>query len=177
MGTVLFTSIRTLERAENIKAVWDAYDGDKEFCRSCDMGGLDLDKYDLQVADDFPRGRTVKKFIMIAHGMGAGKTYGLNQPHPYYSNPDAITYITVSSKAIIPTAMSYSGLPESKILPLGMPRTDVYFKLKKEKLPYRMHLYAPTFRGWKWWKPDWDEISRHLPQGDKFVAKPHMVTG
>ena len=29
--TVGFAAIRPLERAENIKAVWDAYHGDKEF--------------------------------------------------------------------------------------------------------------------------------------------------
>ena len=28
--TVAFASLRTLERAENLKSLWDAYDGDKE---------------------------------------------------------------------------------------------------------------------------------------------------
>ena len=31
MGHVLFTSSRPLERAENLKAVWDAYDGEKAY--------------------------------------------------------------------------------------------------------------------------------------------------
>ena len=32
--TVLFTSVRPLKRAENIKAVYDKYQGKKEFVRS-----------------------------------------------------------------------------------------------------------------------------------------------
>ena len=38
VGKVIFTSNRPLERAENLKAVWDAYDGEKAYSQMLDGG-------------------------------------------------------------------------------------------------------------------------------------------
>lgn len=54
MSCVLFTSNRELNRAENLKAVYDAYDGEKRFARFCDVHDLHSGRYSLQVSDELP---------------------------------------------------------------------------------------------------------------------------
>lgn len=168
---VLFTSNRPLERAENLKAVYDAYDGDKEFRKFRDV--KDYRAYDLQVTDELPV-RACEKCLFIWHGMGIAKTYGLDQPHPYYSNPKLITYAIASSKDIIPNVAKMLGISQSQVIPTGMPRTDAYFKIEKSKTHCNNYLYAPTFRGGNW-LPDWGRI-QILPN-EHLMIKPHMVTG
>ena len=174
MGTVIFVSNRPLDRAENLKAVWDAYDGEKEFS-NFPVKDLHSGKYSLMVADELPND-SPGKCIFIGHGMGAGKLFGLNQPRPYFHNPKAITYAIASSEDMIPIVAGYCGISKDMVIPLGMPRTDDYFTNEKQKNENRVHLYAPTFRAGNW-KPDWRVISRTLPKGEKLIAKPHMVTG
>lgn len=53
MSLVLFASNRPLDRAENIKAAYEAYDGEKIFIqRTASFKNVDLNKYDLMVTDD-----------------------------------------------------------------------------------------------------------------------------
>ena len=172
MSCVLFTSNRQLNRAENLKAVYDAYDGEKRFARFCDVHDLHSGRYSLQVSDELPVD-TVGKCLFIWHGMGACKTYGLDQPHPYFKNPSLVTYAIASSKDIVPIAAKLIGISESQIIPTGMPRTDAYFKAEMIATEPRKFLYAPTFRGGDW-KPNWNKL--HMRDGDELVVKPHMLT-
>lgn len=175
---ILFTSNRKLARAENIKAVYDAYEGEKRFVKmeyNRPIPDLHSGKYALQVTDELP-GDTPGKCIFIGHGMGAGKTYGLDQPYPYFRRPDLLTYVIASSEEMVPVIARQCGISREQVIPLGMPRTDAYFYNRKYERPFKSHLYAPTFRPGHWW-PDWNELRRHMPAGHKMLVKPHMVTG
>lgn len=177
MGIVLFTSDRPLERAENLKAVYDAYDGEKEFFHTNPWGAqpdYSTGKYSLLVADELVNDAP-EKCIFIGHGMGAGKSYGLDQPNAYFHSPHLITYASASSEDMIPIVAKQCGISESQVIPLGMPRTDAYFKVEPHT-PTKYHLYAPTFRAGAW-HPDFEKIHRLMPEGHTLMVKPHMVTG
>lgn len=174
----MFTSLRPLDRAENIRSVFDAYDGEKEFIqrkRWEKLPDFGSGIYSLLVADELPD-VTPGKCIFIGHGMGACKTYGLDQPHPYFRRPDLLTYAIASSADMVPIVARQCGITEEQVIPLGMPRTDAYFGHEKARRKYRYHLYAPTFRPGKWW-PEWSVMQKHMPKGHKLMVKPHMVTG
>lgn len=177
MGIVLFTSNNSLERAENLRAVYEAYEGDKEYFHTNPWGAqpdFSSGKYSLRVADELPYD-SPGKCLFIGHGMGAGKTYGLDQPKPYFRRPDLVTYAIASSEDMIPLVAKMIGISPSQVIPLGMPRTDAYFTEGKSA-GSRHHLYAPTFRGGNWF-PDFDAIHYGIPEGHKLMVKPHMVTG
>ena len=171
---VLFTSLRPLDRAENIKAVYDAYDGEKQFVqrkRWEQIEDLHSGKYRLLVADELP-GDTPGKCLFIGHGMGAIKTYGLDMPRPFFEHPEYVTYAIASSRDMIPIVANQIGISESQVIPLGMPRTDAYFG----EVTYEDHLYAPTFRPGGW-MPDLNLMWRLMPNGMKLTVKLHPVTG
>lgn len=180
--TVLFTSQRPLERAENIKAVWDAYDGDKVFAHMAPR--LDLSKsipdlhsgrYSLQVTDELPSD-TVGKCLFIGHGMGAGKTYGLDQPRPYHTRPELITCAIASSEELVRHVAKQLGISESQVMPVGFPRTDAYFGKERKKTSKKNYLYAPTFRNYADWIPDFWKIDISLSNDEEFIVKRHMFT-
>lgn len=189
MGKVLFTSRRQLGRCENITAVFNAYQGDKEFIQE-NWGKpnpkIYSDEFTVMVADDFVP-YSPGKLIMLTHGASGGKSYGLQQPFPYHSAQQAklIDYVVSTSKDTIQIEAQQHGVSAEKVLPLGMPRMDVYFGKKKgdggtEYADKRMYLYAPTFR--KPFEPrmpevDWKFIDQTLSDDEIFVVKPHMVTG
>ena len=175
---VLFTSARPLERAENIKAVYDAYDGEKQYIQrkwGSPIPGIHSGRYKVMVADEL-MDVSPGKYIFIGHGMGACKTYGLDMPHPYFHRPDLLTYLIASSEYMVPIVAKQSGVSREQVIPLGMPRTDAYFRLMKKDIPYRNHLYVPTFRGGTW-LPDLNKIQRYMPDDNRFIVKMHMVTG
>ena len=86
---ILFTSTRPLERAENLKTVYDAYTGEKEYCQM-DIWRrhekLLADKYALVVADEVPRD-SAAPVLLIMHGILGNKLDGLDQTYPYI-HPD-----------------------------------------------------------------------------------------
>ncbi|MDO5131441.1 MAG: CDP-glycerol glycerophosphotransferase family protein [Eubacteriales bacterium] len=188
MSKVLFTSRRPLGRCENITAVYDAYDGEKDFILEnwrnpsprIFSGG-----YSLMVADEFCPWSPGKS-ILIGHGISGGKSYGLLQPNPYHTAKNArlIDYVVCTSEATISLEAMQSGVPDSRVLPLGMPRTDAYFGKKKGDggtflAGKRAYLFAPTFRNPH--EPpmpeyDWKLIDSMLTDDEVFVVKPHMVT-
>lgn len=177
MSGVLFTSVRPLERAENLKAVFDVYDGEKAFIQRKDgesIPGIHSGRYTVVVADGLIE-ESPGKYIWIGHGMGAGKKIGLHHPSCVFKGSKLITYAIASSEEMVPFVASFCGISKSKVVPLGMPRTDAYFKAKQAPHDGKVHLYAPTFRG-GFWAPDFNKIWRMLPPGDKFIYKPHMVT-
>ena len=188
MGKVLFTSRRPLGRCENITAVYDAYDGEKEFIQE-NWGHPDRriysDEFSVMVADDFVP-YSPGKLIMLTHGASGGKSYGLRQPFAYHNVQQAklIDYVVSTSKDTMALEAEQHGVPIEKVLPLGMPRMDAYFDKKRGDgglglTDKRVYFYAPTFR--KLFEPslsalDWWYIDDQLSDDEIFIVKRHMVT-
>lgn len=189
MKPVLFASTKPLERAENIRALYEAFDGPKEHiqvngCRR--HPAIRSGAFSLMVIDEFPT-ETPGKCIMIWHAIQGGKYIGLDQPYPYYSPSHAklMDFIVTSGHGAVEMFARCSGLPEEKILPLGLPRTDAYIGKHKgdgqtvlaEK---RSYLYVPTFRtndetpfpeiDWKW-------LDENLQENELLAVKAHTMTG
>ena len=185
---ILFASLRPLSRAENIRAVYEAYKWEKDFVMLNDRRtapALTAANYDVLVTDEFPS-EARGKVIMICHGISGGKLYGLDRPgFMTRSESELITYIVCAGTGTIPIVAKQAGVDPSKVLPLGMPRTDAYFGAKKgdgrsELAGKRAYLYVPTFRGRRdppLTKIDWDYIDDHLTNDEVFAIKPHMITG
>ena len=182
---VLFVSFRPLERAENIRAIYEAYQGEKVHVLSTApeyLHEVHSGRYDLMVTDDFPK-ETPGKCIMIWHGIQGGKYIGLQQPIPFYSREDAdkMTYIISAGTGMTDVWNRCTGVDVGRILPFGLPRTDAYIGKRKgdghtflaEK---RSYLYVPTFR--EHGEPpipglDWEYIDRELSDDELFVIKAH----
>lgn len=183
---VIFASLRPLERAENIKAVWDAYDGEKIFARANTKAGQEIIKNveaDCVVTDEYIS-QSASPIIMIFHGIAGGKTYGLDQPRPYHykENVENYLYFITSSEQMVDFVAKQCGAPKEKVLPLGLPRTDLYFKdLKRDPkfLPEgkTVYLYCPTFKTLTEKKTDWHKIDSMLNENEIFVIKNHMIEG
>ena len=189
MKPALFTSNRELIRAENITALFDWYDGDKQFIRTYPRrqdDRLSSTKYSIRICDEFISS-SPGKAIMIGHGLAGAKTFGLDQPFPYHAKSRArlLTWVITTSEEMIPITARQSGVPESRVLPLGMPRTDLYFGRKKGDggTPFankRVYLYVPTFRNRNEGKLpniDWRKLDSMLTDDEVFIVKAHMVTG
>lgn len=183
---VLFAGTRPYGRAENISALYDAYQGEKKF-----LGIYDYDEYlkinpknyDLLVIDDFPN-RFCNKCIMIWHGIQGGKYIGYDQSKPYVKQSDLnkINYVISAGHGAIPMWSSCTKLPFDKILPLGMPRTDIFVgKIKGDGCTLlahkRAYLYVPTFREPtepKAFQLDYEWLDSQLKDDELFVVKAHM---
>lgn len=196
MQEVLFCSSRPLERAENVKAAWDAYDGGKRFAQirpdgTCpEAEAAEETGRRVIVTDEFlktVRGKDKCKVIMVEHGLYGGKLYGLDQKVRYYTPAQTaqIDYFAVSSEASIRDLARCAGIPEERCIPLGMPRTDSYIgKRKGDGGTFlsgfrRAYLFAPTLRaGWEPKAPriDWGEVDGMLEDGEVLAVKRHMVT-
>ena len=185
---VLFTSDRPLIRAENIKAVYDAFDGEKEFINTDPWHynpEVASKKYKLRVTDEFINS-SPGKAIMIGHGICGGKYFGLDQPYPYFRKENAhlLNCVISTSEKTRSLVAKQSGVKIEKVLPLGMPRTDAYFGKKKGDgktfiAKKRSYLYAPTFRNW--YEPklpsiNWDLIDQILTDDEMFIVKSHMIS-
>ena len=186
---VLFASSRPLERAENIRAVYNAYDGDKAFTRLSPWRRspeIRSGKYNLLVADEFPA-ESPGRAILLGHGITGGKVSGLDQRYPYISWTDTIllTYAVTTSEEMRVISARQCGIPIERALPLGMPRTDAYFGKKKGDGGTvlggrRAYLFAPTYRAREdppYPEIDWDLLDRLLLDGEVLAVKPHMLTG
>ena len=188
MKPVLFASVKPLERAENLKALYDAYDGEKRFVKMDPWRRhpeIRSGKYELMVMDEFPT-ESPGKIILLGHGIEGGKTDGLDMPRAYYRKNEAslLTYVITTSEARVQQAAKKCGVNESIVLPYGMPRTDAYIGKKKgdggtELALYRSYLYAPTYRS----KEDpplpdiaWGWLDEQLHDDELLVVKPHMMT-
>lgn len=183
--TVYFTSMRPLYRAENIRAVYDAYDGDKEFVqmdasRSLFVKGVVVtDEYLSHAGKD-------TSVIMIGHGIPGGKHYGYDMKWRYVADHEAsvLDWVICASHDTINIVAEQSHVSPAQVLPLGMPRTDQYFTktsgdtvLKHAK---RSYLYLPTFRNnYDADAPeiDYEAIDALLEDGEVFAVKPHMIDG
>lgn len=188
-GVVLFTSTRPLERAENIKAVFDVYDGPKQFAQVDPWRhhpDIRSGKYDLMVCDEFPT-ESPGNAIMLSHGFAGCKTFGVDQPHPYHSakNAHLINYAITASDDTIGIMAKCCGIQESAVLPLGVPQTDTYIGKHKgdggtELAGKRAYFYAPTYRS-KEETPlpdiDWEWLDAKLADDELLAVRPHPMTG
>lgn len=183
---VLFSCFRPIERSENLRAIYEAYDGPKKLIHSYDPDYRDevtSGRYDLMVIDDFPA-CTPGKCIVIGHGIHGSKTIALDQPGtPYYSREvtKRITCIVSAGTGTMRIWERCSGVPQDRIYPLGIPRTDQYVGKKKgdghtalaEK---RSYLYVPTFRDKKETplpEIDWQYVDSMLSDDELLAIKPH----
>lgn len=176
-------------RAENISVLYEAYPGEKEYISGHDPDAniiIQSGKYDLMVIDVFPIVKP-KKAIMIWHAIQGGKYIGLDQKGSYYKPQMAqlIDYIIVAGYGGGDMFYRCTGVDMDKIIPLGMPRTDRYFRkdgADAEPPHYlldgskRIYLFAPTFRGGS--DPampqiDWKKIDSRLKDDEIFLVKPH----
>ena len=100
--------------------------------------------------------------IQVWHAVGAFKTFGFSRmglpggPKPTSKNHKNYTWAIVSSKRVAPFYAEGFGIDDRKVLPLGAPRTDMFFDTTvvtrlEEELPFikgkKVVLFAPTFRG------------------------------
>lgn len=183
---VLFNSSRPLGRCENITAVWEAYTGDKHFIKG---GWTDLSKFksfNLIISDEFIRGKALnQRMIMIGHGLCGGKTFGADYLNTYNPTECALTdFYIASSEYGRQFAASSANISIERCLPLGMPRTDKYFGVKKGdghtilSQYKRAYLYLPTFRS-KYNKPtphiNYKYLDSLLKDNEIFIVKRHMV--
>ena len=177
---------KEIERAENIKALYDAYPGEKKFMSTHDSN-FDAEaksgKYDTMIIDIFPTFRPCKTVIMMWHAIQGGKYIGLDEKNTYYREEYAahMDYIIAAGGGGIDMFNRCTHVPREKILDLGMPRTDRYKRKKKGDghtilADKRGYLFAPTFRTWKETPMpciDWQWIDRQLTDDEIMVVKGH----
>ena len=181
---VLFAGTRPYGRAENISALYDYYQGEKKFIQlewHHKHPDITSGNYDVLVIDEFPS-QVPKKCILIWHAIQGGKHIGFDQPNPYINNK-LIDYVIAAGNGAIPMWAKCTQLSEDKILPLGMPRTDVFIGKQKGDggtvlANKRSYLYVPTFR----WPEEtiefnlnYDWIDSQLTNDELFVVKAHTV--
>ena len=186
---VLFAGTRPYGRAENISALYDAYQGEKKYITvtaNNDHPLIHSGEYDVMVIDDVPSA-SPGKTIMIWHAIQGGKVIGYNQPNAYV-NPERISkidYIITPSIGTIEMWAASFRFPAERVLPLGMPRTDQYIGKKKGDggtilANKRAYLYVPTFR---WYPepnlipPNFYKLDKMLNDNEILAVKAHMVGG
>lgn len=184
---VIFGSYRPFVRAENINALFTAYEGQKEFkYLSEPVNRYYGTRYTVLVADEFIK-RSPGKAIMIGHGICGGKTVGLDQPHRFHQPQYAhlMDYVMATSEETRGIVAKQSGVPIERVLPLGMPRTDRFIGAKKgDGKTYaankRTYLYVPTYRHQIYDSPlpdvDYDLIDNMLTNDELFVVKMHTLS-
>ena len=106
------------------------------------------------------------RIVQLWHAVGAFKTVGYSRvgkpggPNPYGPAHKNYTFATVSSTADVPVYAEAFGIPESRVVPTGVPRVDCFFdpghgqaarEAALELFPGARGrftiLFAPTFRG------------------------------
>ena len=186
---VLFGSVKPLERAENLKAVYDEYDGPKKFVQLDPWRRhpeIRSGKYSLLVIDEFPR-ESPGKVLLLGHGITGGKSSYFDSPYPYITRDDAklLTRVVTTSEGMVDISARLCGVTASIVEPLGMPRTDAYKGKRKgdggtilaEK---RSYLYAPTYRSREETPMpviDWAWLDEQLQDDEVLAVKPHTMTG
>lgn len=149
--------------------------------------------YDLKI-------RKGIELIQVWHAVGAFKTFGFSRvgmkggPKLASRNHRNYTKALVSSENVAPHYAEGFGIDKSKVLPIGAPRTDMFFDEQKktnimnklyEDMPHlkdkKVIMFAPTFRGpgqqtayypfdWLDYKALYDEFAN---QGFVFLFKIH----
>lgn len=187
--TVLFSSDRPLERAENLKAVWDAYDGDKEFMQYIPRACKALcNKYSVFVVDCTPQYSPTKwntKTVFVSHGMVGDKLYALDFSESHRGGCAQVDYAICTTEYSRRSIMSQFGLPYERVIPTGFPMTDAYVGKRKGDGGTvlsefrRAYLYVPTWRARN--NPslpriDWRKLNSMMDNDEVILVKRHMCT-
>lgn len=195
MGEVLFISALPLGRCKSTTRIWDMYDGGKAFrCGVDSMRTAERDGFSVVVCDSIPRyieGKENTVSVNLGHGLTGGKLYALDEgDHPWVDRRALaqIDYAIATSEKGVPIVSRQLGVPEERVLPLGMARTDGYFEdgerfdtcWGKPLGEYRVYAYCPTFRGLgdKGHLPviDWAKVDSLLHDNELLVVKRHHLT-
>ena len=185
VGKVMFTSDHDLERAENLRAVYEAYKLPKEFVRDTrNMAYAARKGYAAVVVDTLPRTIHDKgdcKSIVINHGI-IGKRYALDEPRGGIDT-DAFKQIDAAlcpSTKTVGIVAGMFGIPPGKVHALGFPRTDMLIGKKKGDggtfmARYkRAYLYVPTYRDFGHLpRIDWARMDALLEDDEIVVVKRH----
>lgn len=176
---------RDLNRAENLKCLYDAYPGEKKMIALSDASYNDeahSGKYGLMVIDIFPTEHPMPT-IMIWHAIQGGKFIGLDDKRTYYRESYArfMDAIIVAGCGGIDMFNQCTKVPRERIFDLGMPRTDRYVNKRKGSghtamADKRGYLYVPTFRSiGETPMPgiNWDWIDRQLTDDELLIVKSH----
>ena len=189
MRTVLFSSDRPLERAENLKAVWDAYDGPKEFMRYIPNACKALSpKYSVFVCDCTPQYSPTKgdvKTVFVSHGVTGDKLYGLNKSEHHRPGVEQVDYAICTTDYGRMRVASELGLSPDRVIATGFPLHDRYHGKRKGdggtvlSAFERAYLYAPTWRASG--NPplpsiDWAKLDAMMDDDEVLVVKRHMCT-
>jgi len=185
---VLFASFRSYNRADNIRAIFEAYHGEKVFICTRDPNferEATSGKYDLMVTDIFPA-VTPGKCIMIWHAIHGGKNIGHDQPNAYIgvNFHERISYVIAAGSGVIGIYHRCTYVPKRNILPYGLPYTDAYVGKHKGDghtalADKRSYLYVPTFRDigeTPLHDVDYDYIDTQLTDGEILAVKYHPDT-
>lgn len=189
MGRVLFVSEHDLTRAENLKAVFDAYDGEKEFMRGIyNMQNAPQMGFSVVVCDSLPVYMPNKgdcKSVVIGHGITGDKLYALDESRPGIDARafEQIDVATCASMKTVDIVARQFGIPLERVEAVGMPRTDAYIGKRKGDghtimAGYRRaYFYAPTFRGKydgeRLPNIDWRLLDEILEDDEVIVVKRH----
>ena len=152
---LMFSSAKGHYNIENIKRFFELYTTSRVVI---------VDDY-FRMLNIVPKKNDVKLF-QLWHACGAFKTFGFTRigkdggPRQWAKNHRMYDYAIVSSKNIAKHYAEGFGIPDSCVLPSGVPRTDIFcdsgYKEKTrtaffEKYPQlknkKIILFAPTFRG------------------------------
>ena len=176
--TVLFASENAFERAENIGAVYDAYDGEKAFERGWES--YRSGRYPVAVIDTMPPYMPDKSttVVFVGHGLPCDKLYGFDQPAKYVDERvrGQIDYAVSpsSNPSVMSVIRGQTGARE--VVPLGFARSDALVDADCTH-DGRAYLYAPTFRG-----PndgdrlptiDWRKLDSLMADDERIVVKRH----
>ncbi len=211
---VLFISVReTGKLLENSQAVYDAVQGAKKVviaARTPHNAKVQrkikwhLFTSRVIVTDDYVKYlgmydlKDKQKVIQLWHACGLFKKFGLDHPSQDIEKERKIhgryDYVPVSSGGLQDGYASAFGIDSKKIVPLGVPRTDMlldkkntnsmrqaFYERHKELKGKKIVLYAPTFRekGTKRieYKPgiDWQQLSQSLDEDVVLIIKNHPV--
>lgn len=186
---VLFTSDRPLGRADNLKAVWDAYDGERVFVQYLkDSCKALCDDYSVMVTDEIPKycqNKGKAKIIFVSHGLPGDKKYGLDCTQAHKAGASQIDFAVSTGDYCSRQWQRQLGLPPERTISLGMPITDRYVGKRKGHGGTilgeyrRAYLYVPTWRA-RGNPPlpniDWHKVDSLLEEDEMIAVKRHMCT-
>ena len=186
-NNVLFLSERKVEKGGNLALVYDELKNNKNLIITSFLITKTVDRLSFKelresarlmaeagciVLEDFyPQLHALElrketKVVQLWHACGAFKAFGFSRLHkpggPEEESKNHRNYykVFVSGEKMIPYYSEAFAIPEGNVLPLGTPRTDIFFdEAYKEQIfaelfnqfpvfrGKRIILFAPTFRG------------------------------
>ena len=183
-----------MPRCENLKAVYDAYQGPKRFRQGAkSMETAELDGFDVVVCDCLPMPILFKRrciSINIGHAVSGMKLYGVDErkgnwscPMPWINDEalHQIDHAIASSEEMVPIVAGQLDIPEERVHPTGLPRTDRYFEMRKSipKMVEHTYLYLPTFRhlaDGNLPRINWAYLDSLLSRNEQVLVKRHYFT-